>query len=1355
MSDRTLRVVPGYGDSLRSQLAAIRWSQARLASESGVSRQTISNAINRDEISRITEKRLASALRRAPAARPAPARSAKRRSPAPIPGKALCDASDLVAWASRRESQSLLPLLIRRLIRATATGVTEFHVRTGEGIYLEGWDGIVRNGQGTPFVPEGTSGWEMSVAKDARAKAQRDYEKRSVDGTPLAAADTTLVFVTLRRWGGKDVWAAEKTKEGPWLRVRVLDADDVAAWLEEAPAVHTWLSVQTGKIPPGTNDLEVHWTEWSRATRPVLTPAVLLSGRGDAVADIRRRLSDIGGQAVAVSGESREGAIAWLYCVIQDLPPESAESILARCLVVESSEALRHLTGARSPLVLVPTFDPEELASAATRAGHAVVIPLDDAGPVQGDDVIRIPPVSRESVADALRESGYENDHAYRMAGLAVRSLTAFRRRIARGPAFRTPEWSKSGVARGLIPSLLAGSWDDAKSEDRETLSRLGRRPYEEVVEALSPWSAGSDPAARRTKDAWYLVSQQDAWQLLRRYILRDDLERFEDTVLAVLGGVDPAFDLAPGQRWMAGALGHTPEHSGLLRGGLTKTLAIMGVHGAEVPSPTFSARDVVEGIVRKLLEKANSDWRLWGSISPHLSLLAEAAPDRFLEAIEEGLREPEPVLGRLFEPAGDPVSGLHLHAGILQALEVLAWSPDHLARVVPLLAELDLADPESGLRPTEGGRSRSAHRPLTVLKAIFRSWLPETSATLDERLAVLDRLRGSHGSAAWHVMISMLPELHGAGFPTSRPSVRDWAVDAGRGVAPSERARTIAGVVVRVLEDVGSSGRRWVDVLGRLHMLPRVEHDLAVAALERLDPAELVEETRSAIWESLRGIVARHRAHNQAEWAMPEDRVARLEPILERFAPDDPVALYGWLFTWRPPQVDSDERGRVPWEVRRERIADERAKAVAAVLERAGLEGLTELAGAVESPSELGFAAAIAQSPLLSPDDLLQRHLADPHRALQRLASGYAEGRVHREGDAWVVRRLDRASLRLTADQRVELLLVLPPCSSTWQLATARGEDITGKYWRRVTPRYVEDEDLAEAVAGLVDAGRPFVAADLIAFDDRVRKGMVPPELVAKLLEAAASVTVESDAPGSSFADSAGFLLDALKWAGYDQAIRARLEWRLMPALSYHERSPGALHRLMAEDPEFFVELLSLVFPAEGEHPDEMSRQDRLRATSAYSVLESWRTIPGTDGSGEVDEAELRRWIARANPALQDVGRIDAGHRMIGQMLSGSPHDRDGSWPCKPIREVIDELASTHLEQGFCAGTYNSRGAVMRDPSAGGASERALAERYEGHAAAIRATYPRTAGMLRELAGIYRRDASREDFESEMREVS
>ena len=180
---------------------------------------------------------------------------------------------------------------------------------------------------------------------------------------------------------------------------------------------------------------------------------------------------------------------------------------------------------------------------------------------------------------------------------------------------------------------------------------------------------------------------------------------------------------------------------------------------------------------------------------------------------------------------------------------------------------------------------------------------------------------------------------------------------------------------------------------------------------------------------------------------------------------------------------------------------------------------------------------------------------------------------------------------------------------------------------------------------------------------------------------------------------------------------------------------------------------MLSVVFRGEGEEPGEVSPQDELRAASGYSVFQSWRTIPG-HADGEVDGSVLCRWIENAIPALERAGRVKVGHQMIGQMLSDGPQDPDGTWPSKPIREVIEELSSTHLEQGFGMGVYNSRGAVVKDPSVGGASERMLAERYEGLAAAIRAAYPRTAGMLRDIGALYRRAASREDFESEMVEA-
>ena len=205
------------------------------------------------------------------------------------------------------------------------------------------------------------------------------------------------------------------------------------------------------------------------------------------------------------------------------------------------------------------------------------------------------------------------------------------------------------------------------------------------------------------------------------------------------------------------------------------------------------------------------------------------------------------------------------------------------------------------------------------------------------------------------------------------------------------------------------------------------------------------------------------------------------------------------------------------------------------------------------------------------------------------------------------------------------------------------------------------------------------------------------------------------------------------------------------MPALRHRERPPTELHRLLAEDPDFFVEVLSLVYRAGNEEPNEVTQQDELRAECGHSVLAEWKTIPGHRDRGAVDGARLRRWLDRATAALEPAGRARIGLEVIGQMLSASPHDPDGTWPCAVIREVIEDLASTELERGFRLGVHNGRGVVMKDPSAGGAAERTLAEQYDGFAVAVRAGYPRTARMLRRIADSYRHEASLEDFQSEI----
>jgi transcriptional regulator with XRE-family HTH domain len=1361
VTDRSIRVVPGYGESLRSQLAAVRWTQAELADHSQLSRQTISRAINQDEVSERTREKISSALgraqgavvraRRGGTAGAMPARRDRRATSPTL----FCDATDLEDWAKRRGAQALLPKVVHRLVTATGRRGTTSSFRTDEGIQLHGWDGIVKADEVTAFVPKGLSGWEMGTGAAPKRKAEKDLVNRARDPTPLVAGQSTVVFVTPRRWDYKEKWAREQSNAGPWREVRVIDADDLAHWLEQAPAVHTWLSVQIGKAPAHAIDLESYWENWSGATQPPLTCRFLLSGRDAEAAELRERLADSGGRGIAVRAESRSEAIAAIYCAITELPKDQAESVLARTVVVDQQSALRHLIGGPPPLVLIPRFDAEDLVSAAIRAGHTVVVPLGCADP-ETDDVLHFRPVFRRKAAEVLKELGFEHGRAYDLARLARRSLSAFRRSIASSPGLRQPEWSRPAMGREVVPALLAGAWSDASDRDQEVLAALAGRPYEEVRDRLFEWSTGADPAVRRRGDSWYLVSSQDAWRLLARYLTHDDLERFKQMVLQVLETVDPAFRLPTGQRWMAGALGYVSEYSGLLARGLVKTIAIMGVHGAAVPTSRSSAQDVAEGIVQQLLEAANRDWRLWASLSTDLRLLAEAAPDAFLDGLEAGLAGPQPTLIHLFNDGQEISFGSCPHVGLLTALESLAWSKDHLARVVSVLAELDEIDPGSERRTPGHQPGRVINRPLRSLTAIFRSWLPETSAMLDERLDVLDRLRRSHSEVAWCVMLSMLPEMPHLVTGGARPKVREWAVDARQRVSRNDQARTAEEVVSRLQADAGTDGRRWTELLDRIQLLPPKGYEMVVGGLAKLDPHSLDQENRTTIWEALLKVAGLHRAFRSAVWAIPENYLSRLDPIRDRFAPSDIVVLHAWLFGGHVHPPDSDDVDETTWDAQQKKLSAERTKAVDEIVEFEGLKGLERLAGSANDPLAAGRAAGRSSTAARCGDDILRQHLASSDASLAEFARGFAIA-LGTSGDDWVVRTLERTDLALTPTQQAELLVLLPGVPETWQLVVDAGPDTSEAYWRRVRIYSDSDGYLPEAASALLKVGRTSCVLEL-AFRMHHSKAEIPPRLTAQILEAAVNDLAKPDLSVDvreglevQLYNCAGRLLDSLAEADFDDMRVAALEWQLLPMLDRVRDRPEALHRLLSKQPEFFVKVLSLVYPAEDQQSREGTSFDEQRARLGYRLLQSWRRVPGQQDSGRVDGAELREWITGVKSALSDAGLLAVGLEAVGNVLSAGPEDRDGTWPCRPIRDVIEKTASDELENGFRVGVYDSRGAVTKDPADGGAQERLLAARYEGFAAAVRTRWWRTARALRRIARRYRDYARREDRRSEM----
>lgn len=1244
------------------------------------------------------------------------------------------DAEDLIRWADSFNVRAELPRLIRRLIMETGHDVVSLGFRAGAGVSIGGWDGTVRSVKATPHIPDGLSVWEISANQKVKQKADKDYENRdSVPGSD-SLAECTYVGVNIRRWGGLDDWEAARNAEGKWREVRFYDVDKIETWLEGAPVTHAWISEHLGLTPFGLRAAEKWFETWAAATDPVLPDSLVLAGRNEVADQLGERLGQPP-QLVTVRGSSLDDVLAFVASVGLRLAESDGGALLSRIAFVDQLETWRRLQGHPTPLVLVPLGD--AVAKEATGASrHHVIVPV--IGPAVAD--IELPPVDSSAAAEILKEAGLEEKKADEAGRLARFSVLALRRRLAVKPELHRPPWSSAPVPRIVRRLLVVGRWNESRDGDKQIVGTLLGGNYADLQDDLAGLAAAEDPVIGSVGSSTGLVSPYDAWLLIRETLRVEDLQAFEVAGRDVLLTPDPAYDLDPGERWMASIHGKVREHSGDLRHGLATTLALLGALGDRVDAGKgATGADWAGYLVREVLDAANGDdsGRLWASLEDVLPLLAEAAPGRFLDAVRDGTQGDSPVLRKVFMDEGDGgVFAAHSpHTGLLWALEAVAWSPEHFGQAVDLLARLTELDP--------GGRL--SNRPFNSLSEILCPWHPQNSVDAARRLSAIDGLRKRHPDIAWRLLLAMLPEHYAVAMPTHAPEYRMWKPPRAS-VTWQEYWSFIEEDVNRSLEDVGGSADRWIQLLNKFDDLPpparlrmREQFGQAVAS-------GTLGSSAPRVWEQLRRLIARHRRFSDADWALPGEELDALESLAHQFIPADPTQEHGWLFEEQMPDLPEKHRGDDNWERYQQRLANLRRNAVASVDEHGGWAGIQALAAKSKFPWGIGVALADAESPH---EARILELLGSQDATDVDLGMGYATRRFGQRSWEWLNPLLDE---ELSATQKARLLLATHSFPEAWKRADQLGDEVADEFWRNFLPYGLgrDFEWASYAARRLIGVGRNKTALELLNLYSRKEQDVEFAELIATGLEN----LLEQDAPDVGRLDRHDILqlFEFLQSSEPQWQRVARLEWSYASALDFEGRLT-TLHRLMSEDPAFFVELISRVFRASDEpHDDdaEVPEGTVQIATNAYRVLSHWRYPPGLTSGGTIDGDVLNGWVVTARDLLAKAKRSDIGDVHIGNVLAHSPPDKDGVWPSRAVRALLETLQNDKIEEGLRTEVHNQRGVTTRGLTEGGAQERDLVRTYREQAARLSDEWPRSAAILRDIADDYDREARRSDEDAE-----
>ncbi len=206
------------------------------------------------------------------------------------------------------------------------------------------------------------------------------------------------------------------------------------------------------------------------------------------------------------------------------------------------------------------------------------------------------------------------------------------------------------------------------------------------------------------------------------------------------------------------------------------------------------------------------------------------------------------------------------------------------------------------------------------------------------------------------------------------------------------------------------------------------------------------------------------------------------------------------------------------------------------------------------------------------------------------------------------------------------------------------------------------------------------------------------------------------------------------------------RVEWAYVPLLDHHRgAAPQLLEGRLANDPEFFCEVIRLVYRSkkEDQSSSESTEESKAIATNAWRLLHEWKTPPGTQKDGTFSEERFTEWLQRVKEVCAESGHLEVAFITIGEVLIHTPPDPDGLWIRRIVATALNDREADDMRAGFRTGTYNSRGVHWVDPT--GKPERELAEQFRDKAEEIEnAGFHRFAITLRGLADSYDREAER-----------
>lgn len=915
----------------------------------------------------------------------------------------------------------------------------------------------------------------------------------------------------------------------------------------------------------------------------------------------------------------------------------------------------------------------------------------------------------------------------------------SFKRLVFQGRTGK-PKWEEY-AGKQLVPTLLIGKWAERGwkegqdlNDDLKAVSKISRQEYKEYLQLLKNLRGEEDPfvLSHRGSDGriYKLSNVEESWEILFKYISKEELDAFRELAITALTEVEPKFKLPVEEHYKAGILPEKPKYSNTIKEGIVRTLIMLAnMEGVENNFGVYSTQDYVDEIVKKILDHVDSSEK-WFAISEYIQDLVEASPKVILDTLEQETLNPKSLVWKLFErQSNNWFSGGNYYTHILWALEKSLCFKNYAIPAIKVLAKLAERNLEYKI----------SNSPLSTMNKALCAWIHDINASIEDKINVT-RYIVKNSEIGWKILEDLLPDGgHSIVMNLTKPRYRKYKKEYYL-KNKKQVFDTFKNYIEIAIEQAGNDLSKWGILFKRFSFFQFDLEDVVIPkVIVEINKCDSDEE-KYKLKEQIRDLIHRHRVYSNSDWAFEEPYIYRIEnEVFDAIKFDNEIFEYLYLFkTDSPPLIhgkpyDRDnynykEECREVSELRRKVIRDIQANLNLDIIEF--IKYLTNEYECGHGLIEIGeWFAEFHESNINY--DFMDTMIELKQETVIRV---YVDA-IYREKGIMIIQEVVDY-YKGNDDLVISLLQIANINKEFLNLLESYEPETIQKYWESIWfIRNVKEKEILDLIwSKLLEYRNYRCAIDLLSYS------LV--EDIDKCVELLNKIAVD---PGKYRIDNHDsyhikrifekiYELNDLNEDSCELIFR--LEWWYFEVL-VDQITPKYMMKKLKENPGFLAELIQYAYKTSDEVEKEIEL-DEIKKTighQAFEILFKLKFCPCVDNNDVIKVEELRAWTKRFLEFVDQNKQSKVGRQILGECFSKAPVDKDGTFPHRAIRVIFEENYSEDLQIGFRMGIVNSRGVYT---ATNGEEERKISEKYQRYSDETRIEYPRMSETLRLLVEEY-----------------